>query len=200
MTVSAAKLEANRRNAMRSCGPRTQSGKDRSKLNAVKHGMRAATLVLLDEEQRIVDDAVEYSWLRDRARRAHEARLATAYQDMHWAYQDMHCSRMPLQGRGTLRPGAFAIAFEAESPNQNNCRANSNRLASSSLDSPKPSTYRLATGLALLVLSVERGIAPPPDVGSSRHPCECRAMANRDPCDDNSPRSIEDEGCGRRFS
>jgi type II secretory pathway pseudopilin PulG len=27
-------------------------------------------------EQRIVDDAVEYSWLRDRARRAQEARLA----------------------------------------------------------------------------------------------------------------------------
>ncbi len=99
MAVSAAKLEANRRNAMRSCGPRTQSGKDRSKLNAVKHGMRAATLVLLDEdaqalddrkadwaaslmprgaaEQRIVDDAVEYTWLRDRARRAQEARLAT---------------------------------------------------------------------------------------------------------------------------
>ena len=50
MTVSAAKLEANRRNAMQSCGPRTQSGKDRSKLNAVKHGMRAATLVLLDED------------------------------------------------------------------------------------------------------------------------------------------------------
>jgi hypothetical protein len=99
MTVSAAKLEANHRNAMRSCGPTTQSGKDRSKLNAVKHGMRAATLVLLDEdaqalddrkadwaaslmprgaaEQRIVEDAVEYSWLRDRARRAQEARLAT---------------------------------------------------------------------------------------------------------------------------
>jgi hypothetical protein len=98
MTVSAAKLEANRRNAMRSCGPKTQAGKERSKLNAVKHGMRAATLVLLDEdaqaledrkadwtasllprgaaEQRIVDDAVEYSWLRDRARRAQEARLA----------------------------------------------------------------------------------------------------------------------------
>ena len=29
-------------------------------------------------EQRIVDDAVEYSWLRDRARRAQEARLATS--------------------------------------------------------------------------------------------------------------------------
>ena len=99
MAVSEAKLEANRRNAKRSCGPRSEEGKHRSKLNAVKHGMRAATLVLLDEdaqvledrradwaaslmprgaaEQRIVDDAVEYSWLRDRARRAQEARLAT---------------------------------------------------------------------------------------------------------------------------
>src|SRR5271166_3098518 len=99
MTVSAAKLEANRRNAMRNCGPTSEAGKQRSKLNAVKHGMRAATLVLLDgdaqalegrkadwtasllprgaAEERIVDDAVEYSWLRDRARRAQEARVAT---------------------------------------------------------------------------------------------------------------------------
>jgi hypothetical protein len=93
MPISEAKLEANRRNRQKSCGPLTEAGKQRSKLNAVKHGMRAATLVLLDEdaqalgdrkaawtasllprgaaEQRIVDDAVEYSWLRDRARRAY---------------------------------------------------------------------------------------------------------------------------------
>jgi hypothetical protein len=99
MAVSEAKLEANRRNAMKSRGPKSAEGKHRSKLNAVKHGMRAATLVLLDEdaeeledrkaawtasllprgaaEQQIVDDAVEYTWLRDRARRAQEARLAT---------------------------------------------------------------------------------------------------------------------------
>jgi hypothetical protein len=99
MAISEAKLEAIRRNGRKSCGPRTETGKQRSKLNAVKHGMRAATLVLLDEdaqaledrkedctasllpraaaEQRIVDDAVEYSWLRDRARRAQEGRLAT---------------------------------------------------------------------------------------------------------------------------
>ena len=97
MTVSEAKLEANRRNAMLSCGPRTEAGKSRSKLNALKHGMRTATLVLLEEdpqaledrraewaaslmprgaaEQEIVDDAVEYSWLRDRAWRAQDARL-----------------------------------------------------------------------------------------------------------------------------
>jgi hypothetical protein len=56
MTVSAAKLEVNRRNALMSCAPRTESSKQRSKLNAVKHGMRAATLVLLDEDPEALED------------------------------------------------------------------------------------------------------------------------------------------------
>ncbi len=97
MTVSAAKLEANRRNCLKSTGPRTRAGKDRSRLNAVTHGLRAETLVLPDEdpqvledrraawracllpgddvEERLVDDAVVYTWQQDRARRAQAARL-----------------------------------------------------------------------------------------------------------------------------
>jgi hypothetical protein len=97
MAISEAKLEANRRNAARSTGPRTEVGRQRAKLNAVKHGMRAATLVLLDEdpqvledrrnawracllpgddvEQRLVEDAVVSTWQQDRARRAQIARL-----------------------------------------------------------------------------------------------------------------------------
>jgi hypothetical protein len=96
MVVSAAKLEANRRNAHKSTGPWTEDGKNRSKMNALKHGCRAETLVLPEEdpqelearraawtaslgppcelEQRAVDDAVVYSWRQDRARRAEVAR------------------------------------------------------------------------------------------------------------------------------
>jgi hypothetical protein len=44
--ATAAQIEANRRNAQRSVGPRTQAGKDRSKLNALGHGCRANILVL----------------------------------------------------------------------------------------------------------------------------------------------------------
>ena len=99
MVVSAAKLEANRRNAQKSTGPRTTEGKDKSKLNAVTHGLRAETLIVLNEdpqalderreawrasllpgddvEQRAVEDAVVYSWMQDRARRAQAARLST---------------------------------------------------------------------------------------------------------------------------
>jgi hypothetical protein len=103
MTVSAAKLEANRRNAARSTGPRTEEGKERAKFNALKHGMRAETPVLHDEdpqalearkaswaaalgprndvEQRAVDDAVAFSWMQDRARRAQAARLNANFAD-----------------------------------------------------------------------------------------------------------------------
>ena len=44
MATSAAKIDANRRNCQKSTGPRTQVGKDRSKMNATKHGFRAETL------------------------------------------------------------------------------------------------------------------------------------------------------------
>jgi hypothetical protein len=97
MAVSEAKLEANRRNAQKSTGPRTEEGKGRSSLNAVTHGLRAETLVLRDEdpqvlddrreawracllpgddvEERLVDDVVVYTWQQDRARRAQAGRI-----------------------------------------------------------------------------------------------------------------------------
>ena len=56
MAISAAKLEANRRNAQKSTGPRTQAGKDRSKMNAVTHGCRAETLVLPEEDPQELED------------------------------------------------------------------------------------------------------------------------------------------------
>jgi hypothetical protein len=98
MAVSESKLEANRRNAQKSTGPRTEEGKKNSSLNATKHGLRAETLVLRDEdpevledrraawracllpgddvEERLVDDAVIATWQQDRARRAQAGRLS----------------------------------------------------------------------------------------------------------------------------
>lgn len=39
-----AQIAANRRNALKSTGPRTAAGKARSRMNALKHGLRAATI------------------------------------------------------------------------------------------------------------------------------------------------------------
>src|SRR5260370_22723983 len=38
-------IEANRRNALRSTGPRTEAGKQASRRNAVRHGLTAETVI-----------------------------------------------------------------------------------------------------------------------------------------------------------
>jgi hypothetical protein len=43
------KLEANRANARKGTGPRTQAGKARSRLNSRKHGLTAKTLIIVGE-------------------------------------------------------------------------------------------------------------------------------------------------------
>lgn len=45
-----AQIRANRLNAMRSTGPRTQEGKDRARFNALKHGLAAECVVLPSED------------------------------------------------------------------------------------------------------------------------------------------------------
>jgi hypothetical protein len=48
--TSEAKINANRENAKRSTGPRTEAGKARSRLNAVQHGITAQIIVLPGED------------------------------------------------------------------------------------------------------------------------------------------------------
>src|SRR6516165_11903876 len=43
-------IEANRRNALKSTGPRTDTGKDQSRRNAVRHGLTAETAIGLLED------------------------------------------------------------------------------------------------------------------------------------------------------
>src|SRR5947208_3643749 len=45
MIVSEARLAANRRNAQRSTGPRTEEGKQKSRANALKHGLCSSVVV-----------------------------------------------------------------------------------------------------------------------------------------------------------
>jgi hypothetical protein len=91
------RAQASRINGARSRGPKTVHGKDRSRFNALKHGLRARTIVLPGEdpaafqarrdawtaqlqprvevERLLVERAVQVSWQLDRVDRAQAARL-----------------------------------------------------------------------------------------------------------------------------
>jgi hypothetical protein len=95
--ISQARLEANRRNAKKSTGPRSEEGKRRSSLNAITHGMTARIALLPDEDPAAFDrrmvqwvqryrpqddgelfqaERAAYSaWLVQRSQRAQSARL-----------------------------------------------------------------------------------------------------------------------------
>ncbi|MGE3852566.1 MAG: hypothetical protein AB7K09_12555, partial [Planctomycetota bacterium] len=53
--TSNARIEANRRNAQRSTGPRTAAGKERSSRNGWRHGLTATTVVAPGEDAAAFD-------------------------------------------------------------------------------------------------------------------------------------------------
>ncbi len=54
--TSQKQITANRRNAQKSTGPKTESGKTRSKRNALNHGLRAIDVVTPDEDPEAYDE------------------------------------------------------------------------------------------------------------------------------------------------
>lgn len=108
---SEAQLRANRENARRSTGPRTQEGKDRAKFNALKHGLTAECVVLPREdmgeyyelraallaqydpqntsEMFLVDQVAQNWWRMNRSRRYETGLLAKLETDEAPSYQDL---------------------------------------------------------------------------------------------------------------
>jgi hypothetical protein len=91
-----AQIRANRENAQRSTGPRTEASKQTTRLNALKHGLAATLLVLSDEDatkfdalraqliadyepagetERMLVEELTQSWFRLQRARAHETRV-----------------------------------------------------------------------------------------------------------------------------
>ena len=74
MPASEQQIAANRANAARSTGPRTPEGKERSKMNAVTHGLTAQSAVLRGEDRGQLD-ALSASLMRELAPRGVVQRL-----------------------------------------------------------------------------------------------------------------------------
>jgi hypothetical protein len=62
--TSVAQIEANRRNAKKSTGPRTDAGKNGSRFNALKHAMAARLPVLPGEDASDFENKMR-AWFHD---------------------------------------------------------------------------------------------------------------------------------------
>jgi hypothetical protein len=69
--ISQKKLEANRRNAQQSTGPRTEEGQRNSSMNAVKHGLLAQGVITRGDYR---EDPIEYLELLEFLRKQHKVK------------------------------------------------------------------------------------------------------------------------------
>jgi len=109
-TMSPAQLAANRRNAQKSTGPKTPAGKEVAKMNALKHGLLAQTVVVRGHrikesanefkklcreyyadlnpvgplEAMLVDQIIQAAWRLRRARTAESGEIALSVDEGHW--------------------------------------------------------------------------------------------------------------------
>ena len=131
MATAAQKL-ANRANARKSTGPRTPDGKAAARMNALKHGMTAAVVVLPHEdatsyhelraalvdsyapanahERMLVDHVAAANWRAIRARRFETALFDNEIRALKWAHD------LPSQPDPAHDDEACAVILKAEDP------------------------------------------------------------------------------------
>lgn len=84
MPTSDKQIAANRRNAERSTGPKSDLGKLRSSKNAIKHGIYSQTTVLFNEEQEEYDEHLQDFIARFEPQDRVELRLVQRMADCEW--------------------------------------------------------------------------------------------------------------------
>jgi hypothetical protein len=82
--VSEKQLEANRANAQKSTGPRTDEGKKRSCLNATRHGLTGQVVVLPHEDMEAYNKFIQAIVATLEVADAHQQQLAVVYANLQW--------------------------------------------------------------------------------------------------------------------
>jgi hypothetical protein len=88
-------IEANRRRAAKSTGPRTPEGKAHSRRNALKHGFFAATLLLEHENERLLEEVTRQFYEDFAPANVHERMLIEQMIAAQWRLLRIARSRIP---------------------------------------------------------------------------------------------------------
>jgi hypothetical protein len=85
--ISDQQLAANRANAQKSTGPKTEAGKKRSSLNAFRHGLTGQVLVLPEEDREAFNQLSEKTMAEFQILGEHETQIAKTYIMALWNVQ-----------------------------------------------------------------------------------------------------------------
>src|SRR5579863_8350088 len=85
--ISEKQLEANRANAQKSTGPKTEAGKKRSALNAFRHGLTGHVVVLTEEDREAFNQLSEKTMAELQIMGEHETQIAKTYIMALWNVQ-----------------------------------------------------------------------------------------------------------------
>jgi hypothetical protein len=110
--ISEKQLEANRTNAQKSTGPRTEAGKKRSSLNALRHGLTGQTVVLPEE-----DLAAHHAFLKGIVESfspadANETQLAQSYAEYQWRLNRIAAIETTMFTLGIMEDNAGNLNLE----------------------------------------------------------------------------------------
>src|SRR5579862_2613822 len=105
-TLSQRAIEANRRNAQKSTGPKTEEGKAASRLNALRHKVTAQVTILPDEERVAAEDFCCKLAATFNPEGLEETQLARAIAENYWR---LNQARAAVTNR-------FALSFTGQPP------------------------------------------------------------------------------------
>ena len=107
--VSERRIEANRRNAQRSTGPRTEAGRARSSINALRHGITGQVSIMTTEDRAAHDKFVQELIDRLRPEDPLELQFASVIAEDFWRLQ-----RIRSVENDMLALGNFSAAAEID--------------------------------------------------------------------------------------
>jgi hypothetical protein len=114
---SPARLSANRRNALRSTGPKSLEGKAASSRNATTHGLTASQPLLPDEDPTEYEVLASALYERMAPEAGHEELLVADIVSLTWRLRRLECVEVALFALGLTGPVGKALAQAGDETN-----------------------------------------------------------------------------------